>query len=275
MNTKKYAAVQKQDTADAIGIEVARRIGEETGAEVSILFGSRARGNHRPDSDIDIILIGEKKPKAGELREKALRIAAETAGTELECDVLWHTPLDFAARRRYENSLQTKAIRYGVIMPRDPEGYSSHKYEDDHVEEQHDWSQYEERLRHGEIHLDDFLFMAEHGREGISQGQKAQKALEHSLKALIYAAKGEPEQTHDIGTLVGTARRLEALEREFRIGIDPDVYSANEWQEYRWEAAMEEGRIQELTSIENYVEITEKAVKYIIELAKAVREKSD
>lgn len=160
-------------------------------------------------------------------------------------------------------------------MPRDPEGYPSHRYEDDHVEEQHDWSQYEERLRHGEINLDDFLFMAEHGRKDISQGQKAQKALEHSLKALIYAAKGEPEQTHDIGTLIGTERRLEALEREFRIGIDPDVYSAYEWEEYRWEATVEEGRIRELTSIENYIEITQKAATYIIELAKVIRKESD
>jgi predicted nucleotidyltransferase len=38
--------------------EFGRRVGEEFAAERVILFGSYARGNASPDSDVDILVIG-------------------------------------------------------------------------------------------------------------------------------------------------------------------------------------------------------------------------
>ena len=46
-------------------------------------------------------------------------------------------------------------------MPRNPENYSAGDYEDEETEYQYDWSNYEERVRHVEIHLDEFVFLAE------------------------------------------------------------------------------------------------------------------
>jgi len=38
--------------------EFGRRVGEEFGAERVVLFGSYARGNATPDSDVDILVVG-------------------------------------------------------------------------------------------------------------------------------------------------------------------------------------------------------------------------
>ena len=38
-------------------------------------------------------------------------------------------------------------------MPRDPENYSSHDYEDEETEYEVDWTTYDQSLRHAEIHL--------------------------------------------------------------------------------------------------------------------------
>ena len=60
------------------------------------------------------------------------------------------------------------------------------------------WSNYEERLHHAETHLNEFIFMADHGRSDLVIGQQAQNALEHGMKALIAATGGQYSNTHDI-----------------------------------------------------------------------------
>ena len=42
-------------------IEYVKRVGKQVKLHAAILFGSRARGNHKPWSDYDILLIGEFK----------------------------------------------------------------------------------------------------------------------------------------------------------------------------------------------------------------------
>ena len=42
-------------------IEYVKRVGKQVKLHAAILFGSRARGDHKPWSDYDILLIGEFK----------------------------------------------------------------------------------------------------------------------------------------------------------------------------------------------------------------------
>ena len=108
-------------------------------------------------------------------------------------------------------------------MPRNPENYSTGDYEYEETEYQYDWSNYEERVRHAEIHLDEFVFLAEAGRNDLIIGQQAQNALEHGVKALIDAAGGEYSNTHNISDLLGTVRHFDHEMREFSLSIPPDV----------------------------------------------------
>ena len=50
-------AIMGRQEADAIGLAVARAAQEAAPHATVILFGSRARGDHRPDSDVDLMVI--------------------------------------------------------------------------------------------------------------------------------------------------------------------------------------------------------------------------
>ena len=46
-----------QEYTDRLALEVAHQVHRSAGAKQTFLFGSRARGDHRPDSDIDVLVI--------------------------------------------------------------------------------------------------------------------------------------------------------------------------------------------------------------------------
>ena len=50
-------ATPQQGNPDAIGLAVAKVAQDAVAPDTVILFGSRARGDHRPDSDIDLMVV--------------------------------------------------------------------------------------------------------------------------------------------------------------------------------------------------------------------------
>lgn len=77
--------------------EWAGALGDEL--EAVVLYGSRARGDARPDSDIDVLVVVKGDTPAPDLRERTSEIAARLS---LEHDVvISHT---FASRARYETA---------------------------------------------------------------------------------------------------------------------------------------------------------------------------
>ena len=155
-------------------------------------------------------------------------------------------------------------------MPRHPESYRSDDYEDETTEYAYDWSNYNERLRHAETHLAEFIFMSEQNRSDMVIGQQAQNALEHGMKALIAAAGGQYSNTHNIGILLGNVRHFDPELRDFRLAIPPDVYS-----EYEGEAEYLERRHPELTQYPDFAEKTAADATQIINRAKILRAQAD
>lgn len=81
---------------DATLLEIARRIAAARWDSCIVLFGSRARGDHRPDSDIDMLVVTpcEQNPLviAGELY-------TVIADRDFDVDLVVMTPEKFGARR--------------------------------------------------------------------------------------------------------------------------------------------------------------------------------
>ena len=243
-------------------------------AELVILFGSRARGDyHEKSSDIDVMLVQELEPEAGRKKAVADTVAAaamQSYGRPVPVELVWRTRDEFRFNRRYVNSVETNAARDGIIMPRDPDNYRPRDYEDEHTEYAYDWSNYDERLRHAENHLDEFIFLAEHNRSDLAIGQHAQNALEHGMKALLAAAGGQYANTHDIGILLGNVRHFDDGLRNFRLAIPPDVYT-----EYEGEAEYRARRQPPLTQFADFADKTVGDINRIIDRAKLLRAQAD
>ena len=253
---------------DPQAVTVAERTRKRESNDLVILFGSRARGDHRPDSDIDILMVGhepnEEKQKA--TQEKAKQDAEEIYGRKIEVQLTWRTLEEFRGNRRYRNILETRAVRDGVIMPRNPEDYSS-RYGDEENEYQTYWRQYEKYLSDSIIELDEFVFMAEHGRSDRAIGEHAHGAMENAMKALLEALEAEPTRSHEIADLLGYIRRLDPEMREFSLQINAHVYTEyGGSQIYRIEKSQ-----PELTGIDGYLDKTVDDVHQIIERAITVR----
>ena len=100
---------------------IARAAGSALGARCVILFGSRARGDHRIDSDVDLAIIAaeaELTPQQrSDLRERA-RAAALAVAVELtdRIDVIVWTDSEYRAKKRSINHVAGRAWREGVAL---------------------------------------------------------------------------------------------------------------------------------------------------------------
>ena len=192
------AAAKYDPKALAVGQAVLR----ETGAEDVILFGSRARGDYREDSDIDLLLI-HSGPKNYELQVKVKDSAKATAatlyGSPVGVDLIWFSPEEFDRMRRSHNHVTAVATEEGVNM----EGESASIGDGDRSNE---WTVTNQRCRHAKAHLRSMRTLIEDQEIDIIVGQHAQQTLEHAMKALISANGRRYRRLHD----------LLAIERDMR-----------------------------------------------------------
>ncbi len=98
---------------DKVDLEITkrldRRLREELGKVEVIIYGSRARGNSEPDSDLDVCIIVEKLNK--KTRDKVFTIAWETSLRE----GIVITPLIFE-RKEWEDSPLLESPIYNNIQ---------------------------------------------------------------------------------------------------------------------------------------------------------------
>ncbi len=101
------------DVDDALYQEIVRRVVALADPEKVIVFGSRARGDHRPDSEIDLLVIKE----ASEPRHKRARaLYGALASIPVEMDIMVYTPQEVAEWRGVEQAFITTATRERVVL---------------------------------------------------------------------------------------------------------------------------------------------------------------
>ncbi len=264
--TRGMTMVQSDDKA----LRVAQRVQQREQPELAILFGSRARGDHDElQSDIDILMVQAREPTPAQASAAVREAQLDTLhiyGRDIPVQLIWRTLEEFRHNRRYINSIETQAVRQGVIMPRSPGQCDSSDYEDAETEYEYGWTTYDQRLRHAELNLDGFLRMAEQDFHDMFIGRSAQSTLEHGMKALLEAHGAPYRRVHNLGELLGNIRRCDPALRDFRLAIPPEVYD-----EYAGDLAYNRRSRPELTSYPDYVEKTRAAAEGIINRAKEVR----
>ena len=110
-------------------------------------------------------MVGEEpdgeREKAAE--KKGSKDAEEIYGRHIQVQMTWRTMEEFQENRKYRNTLETRAMRDGVVMPRNPEEHSA-SYGNGDEEYQTDCRQYEKCLSDSIIELVEFIFMADNNR---------------------------------------------------------------------------------------------------------------
>lgn len=91
-----------------------RKVARQFGIEAMILFGSRARGRPRPDSDVDLVVVGHRFRRKNPIdRAAPLHLAWDI---RLPVDFLCYTPEEFDELSK-RPSIVREALREGVIVP--------------------------------------------------------------------------------------------------------------------------------------------------------------
>jgi uncharacterized protein len=93
--------------------DIIRRIVETAHPDKIIIFGSRARGDARPDSDFDMLVI-KKSEEPGYRRDAALYLTL--AGLNVPVDVLTYTPEEIKDWSAVPQAFVTTALHEGKVV---------------------------------------------------------------------------------------------------------------------------------------------------------------
>ena len=121
----------------ATALVMARWVHNRARAVRTYLFGSRAKRDHYPDSDIDILIVTDELPEEKQLdiiREEARQVQKETMPKASGVDVVAMTLEDFQKRRRLINNLAWTINKEG-IMAMSQETLEYDRYHEDDEDE--------------------------------------------------------------------------------------------------------------------------------------------
>ena len=93
--------------------EMVDRIVQRFDPEKIILFGSHARGDAGPDSDVDLLVV---MPVAGSKRDKMVEIGVALHDIPLPKDIIVTTPEDFEWRKEIVGTIERPAVQEGKVL---------------------------------------------------------------------------------------------------------------------------------------------------------------
>jgi predicted nucleotidyltransferase len=97
--------------------EIVGRIARAIRPRKIILFGSRARGAARPESDVDLLIIADSdKPRY----ERSAPVYGLLSDILAPMDIMVYTPAEVEDWRQVRQAFVTTAIREGKVLYEDP-----------------------------------------------------------------------------------------------------------------------------------------------------------
>lgn len=103
----------KDVTDESLFAEVVRRLVEAVDPDRIVLFGSRARGDARPDSDIDLLIIKDTNQPVFRRAAPAYRALS---GLGVPKDIIWRTPAEVEDWSAVPTYVTTRAVQEGKIL---------------------------------------------------------------------------------------------------------------------------------------------------------------
>ena len=109
-------AILKQKTGTVAAREIQRMVRQIVSRfhpERIILFGSHARGDAGPDSDVDLLVV---MPFFGSKLEKQMEIRLALRNIQIPKDIVVTTPEDFHWRKEIPGTIERPAAREGKVL---------------------------------------------------------------------------------------------------------------------------------------------------------------
>lgn len=101
------------DINDALMHEIVRRIVRQAHPQRVILFGSRARGDARPESDLDLLVVAEDcRPRAA----RASELYSVLSNIPIPMDILVYRPDEIIEWSNVPQAFVTTAVREGMLL---------------------------------------------------------------------------------------------------------------------------------------------------------------
>ena len=97
--------------------EIVQTIVAEVNPEQVILFGSRARGNARPNSDLDLVVV-ESRPFGADrnAHDEEVKLLRAVARFKIATDVLVCSRAEFDYWKETLNHVLARAAREGIVV---------------------------------------------------------------------------------------------------------------------------------------------------------------
>ncbi len=182
---------------------VARAVGEAVHPNRVILFGSRARGDFSPDSDIDLLIITSPGPMDRQTYQRTSAVAhrkvEELYGDSIVVDLIRMSEGAFHDGRRAHNHMAGQAVRDGFDANGDKVTYDNPAPSN--------WPDIQQRMANAERELGVLKILVEANAAQEAIGFHAQQALENALKGWISSLDAEYRNTHDLTRLAAIVRQ--------------------------------------------------------------------
>src|SRR5258708_5574340 len=200
--------IQKVVRHDEVVDEVAARIAEAVLPWRIVLFGSRARGDSREDSDYDLLI--EIDSSATPRIEIERQIRELFLGRAFRVDVKLRGPGEIERRRDDPGALEWDVAREGRVLYADPEAPTNLMRADrvreppvEPPESVREWLDSAERdLRMCRFHVE----LADDSWDFVCFW--AQQTVEKHMKPLLVSRRVRPDRTHDLPDLLLRRSRL-------------------------------------------------------------------
>ena len=192
-----------QRQPDPHAVNIARAVQQAVHPDLVILHGSRARGDHRPDSDVDLLVVFSEDRAAGGASHPALpgpaaaRYMSENP-PPLKLDIVSITPGDFGRFRKARQHIAGQADHWGIYMsdeglnhPVDcPDDYPDH------------WPATRQRLENAAEWRRQYNDMVDEDSWNQKlMGFSAQQGVENALRSLLSAYNDPEIFRHDLNRI--------------------------------------------------------------------------
>ncbi len=209
---------------DLTGLAAAQAAQEAARPAVVILFGSRARGDWREHSDIDLLVIAEGQDNARRAAAAAQNAVDEWQrqnNSGLHVDIIPLTRQQFERCRRAKQHIAGQADTYGVVMsgtPLPPPSGVADEYPDH-------WPATLNRFKNARSWLRIYNERVDgnHWHQAII-GMAAQQAVENALKGVLSCLNAATGYSHQ---LLDTWQKLQGL-AQFQETAAPELLAAGE-----------------------------------------------